>query len=159
DGEARFTMLETIREYAVERLKASPDEALARRAHAAYFLVLAEESDEQPSPDALEAWMERCNQEHDNLRAALDWCVRARQAEWGLRLGAALDPFWRAREHYGEGRERLAALLEIPGGEKVPTAQGRALHAAGDLAWNQGDVIASKLLHQKQLKMARTAGE
>ena len=159
DGETRFTMLETIREYAVERLKASRDEALARRAHAAYFLVLAEESDEQPSPDALEAWMERCNQEHDNLRAALDWCVRSRQAEWGLRLGAALYPFWRAREHYGEGRERLAAQLEIPGGEKVPTAQVRALHAAGDLAWHQGDTIASKLLHQKQLKMARTIGE
>jgi predicted ATPase len=158
DGEARFTMLETIREYAVERLKASPDEALARRAHAAYFLVLAEESDEQPSPDALEAWMRLCSQEHDNLRAAVDWCVRSRQAEWGLRLGAALYPFWRAREHYGEGRERLAALLEIPGGEKFPTAQVRVLHASGDLVWHQ-DPIASKLLHQKQLKMARTIGE
>src|SRR5262249_53308946 len=67
--------------------------------------------------------------------------------------------FWRAREHYGEGRERLAALLEIPGGDKVPTDQVRALMAAGDLVWHQGDTIASKLLHQKQLKMARTIGE
>jgi predicted ATPase len=159
DGEARFTMLETIREYAIERLKASPDEALARRAHAAYFLVLAEEREEQPSPDALEAWMGLCSQEHDNLRAALDWCVRSRQVEWGLRLGAALYPFWRAREHYGEGSERLAALLEIPGGEKFPTAQVRALFAAGDLAWHQGDSIDPKLLHEKQLKMARTIGE
>jgi predicted ATPase len=159
DGETRFTMLETIREYAVERLKDSPDEGLARRAHAAFCLVLAEELAEQSSAPELEAWLERCTQEHDNFRAALDWSVRTGHAEWGLRLGAALYPFWRAREHYGEGRDRLAGLLQLSGGEKVPATRVRVLHAAGDLAWHQGDSDAARSFHQEQLKMARMIGD
>jgi predicted ATPase len=159
DGETRFTMLETIREYAIDRLKASPDEGLARRAHAAYCLVLAEESGEQPSALELEAWLERCTHDHDNFRAALDWCVRSGQAEWGLRLGAALHQFWRTREHYSEGRERLVALLNLPGGEKVPKAQVRALHAVGDLSWHQGRYPESHSFHEKQIELARTIGD
>jgi tetratricopeptide (TPR) repeat protein len=157
DGETRFTMLETIREYAVERLEASPDEVVTRRAHAAYCLVLAEEGGAQLTPVELEAWLERCSMEHDNIRAALDWTVRTKQSEWGLRLGAAVYPFWLEREHYGEGRERLAALLELPA--KTQKARALALHGAGDLAWQQGDYVEARLLHEKQLAIDREIGD
>src|SRR5262245_35291168 len=157
DGETRFTMLETIREYAVERLENSPDEVVSRRAHAAYCLVLAEEGGAQLTPVELEAWLGRCSVEHDNFRAAFDWLVRTQQGEWGLRLCAAVYPFWLEREHYGEGRERLAALLELPA--KTTKASARALHAAGDLAWQQGDYIEAMRLHEKQLALDREIGD
>src|SRR5262245_694468 len=157
DGETRFTMLETIREYAVERLEASTDEVVTRRAHAAYCLVLAEEGGAQLTPVELEAWLARCSVEHDNIRAALDWTVRTKQGEWGLRLGAAVYPFWLEREHYGEGRERLAALLELP--VKTQRARSLALHGAGDLAWQQGDYIEARVLHEKQLAIDREIGD
>jgi predicted ATPase len=157
DGETRFTMLETIREYAVERLAASADELVTRRAHAAYCLVLAEEGGAQLSSAEHEAWLERCSVEHDNFRAALDWTVRTKQPEWGLRLGAAVYPFWLWREHYGEGRERLAALLELPA--RTQKARAQALHAAGDLAWQQGDYVEARVLHEKQLALDREIGD
>jgi predicted ATPase len=157
DGETRFTMLETIREYAVERLEASVDELVTRRAHAAYCLVLAEEGGAQLSSAEHEAWLERCSVEHDNFRAALDWTVRTKQPEWGLRLGAAVYPFWLWREHYGEGRERLAALLELPA--RTQKARAQALHAAGDLAWQQGDYVEARVLHEKQLALDRESGD
>jgi predicted ATPase len=157
DGETRFTMLETIREYAVERLEASADEVVTRRAHAAYCLVLAEEGGAQLSSAEHEAWLERCSVEHDNFRAALDWTVRTKQPEWGLRLGAAVYPFWLWREHYGEGRERLAALLELPA--RTQKARAQALHAAGDLAWQQGDYVEARVLHEKQLALDREIGD
>jgi predicted ATPase len=157
DGETRFTMLETIREYAVERLEASADEVVTRRAHAAYCLVLAEEGGAQLSSAELEAWLERCSVEHDNFRAALDWTIRTKQPEWGLRLGAAVYQFWLWREHYGEGRERLAALLELPA--RTQKARAQALHAAGDLAWQQGDYVEARVLHEKQLALDREIGD
>src|SRR5262249_26034741 len=139
DGETRFTMLETIREYAAARLATRPEEILSRRAHAAYCLVLAEEGGAQLTAIEREKWFERCHVEHDNFRAALDWALRTKNTEWGLRLGAALFPFWLAREHYDEGRERLTALLELPASDKTQSARARALHAAGDLAGHRGD--------------------
>ena len=97
-GEMRFMMLQTIRDYALERLASSADEALTRRAHAAYCLVLAEEGRHDLLPEQAVSWLERCDLERDNLRAALDWTIRNHAAEWGLRLGAGLFPFWRERD-------------------------------------------------------------
>jgi len=159
DGETRFTMLETIRHYTIERLAASPDEPLMRRAHAAYCLVLAEEGGVQLSPQQLESWLDRCTVEHDNFRAALDWTVRARQTEWGLRLAGALYPFWRSREHYTEGRERLAILLQLPADDKAQKARSLALHAAGDLAWQQGNYSEAQSLHEQRLAISRALGD
>ena len=78
DGEARFTMLETIREYGLERLAASGEEEATRRAHAAYFLVLAEESNLPLTRPEWTNWLALCDAEHDNLRAALDWLIAQR---------------------------------------------------------------------------------
>ena len=87
-GESRFVMLETIREYALEKLEASGEEALTKRAHAAYCLVLAEEeATETRERRKIAEWLERFALEHDNFRAALEWLTETGDAEWGLRLG------------------------------------------------------------------------
>src|SRR6202165_5776621 len=100
-------MLETLREYALEKLEASGEEALTKRAHAAYCLVLAEEEATEPSGAEGAEWLERFALEHDNFRAGLEWLTETGDAEWGLRLGAALFRFWEMREYLAEGRGRL----------------------------------------------------
>src|SRR5262249_16849688 len=86
DGEARFRMLETIREYGLERLEASGETAATRRAQAAYCLVLAEEGGGEIHRPEKRGWVERFALEHDNIRAALDFLTAADNAEWSLRL-------------------------------------------------------------------------
>jgi predicted ATPase len=98
-GEPRFLMLETLREYGLEQLAASGEQEVTRRAHAAYCLVLAEEGNRQLTAAESEEWLVLCDAEHDNFRAALNWLVECQNAEWALRLGLALFWFWEAREH------------------------------------------------------------
>jgi predicted ATPase/serine/threonine protein kinase len=136
EGEARFIMLSTIREYARERLAASGDEAATRRAHAAYHLVLAEEGDKGATSSA---WLDRLELDHENFRTALDYLVETRDVDWGLRLGVALFRFWETREHLSEGRASIARLLELPGAGRRPRIRARLLFAAAVLATAQGD--------------------
>ena len=117
DGEARFTMLETIREYGLEQLAASGEEEATQRAYAAYCMVLAEEGNLPLTPSERTNWLALCDADHDNLRAALDWLIAHDSAEWALRLGLALYWFWEPREHLVEGRERLEAILKMRGAQ------------------------------------------
>lgn len=139
DGEPRFTMLETIREYGRERLTQSGELDGTRRAHAAYCLVLAEEGESEMAPAEREAWLGRCDAEHDNFRAAIEYLVESGNAEWGLRLGGALFWFWERREHLMEARRYFAALLDIPASNPLSLERARALYAAGVLADAQLD--------------------
>ncbi len=154
-GESRFLMLETIREYGLEKLEASGETALTRRAHAAYCLVLAEEgSAEQSGTGGLE-WLGRLTCEQDNLRAALKWLTETGDAQWALRLGSALFRFWESREYLSEGRVSLAKVLRMPGASVPTKLRGRALFAAGILAAVQGDYAASLALNTESLNIAR----
>ena len=138
DGEDRFVMLETIREYAREQLDASPDAGGTRQAHAAYCLVLAEEGAGDHSPADRLRWLERCDAENDNYRAAFDWAVKE-SLEWAYRMAAALFPFWEAREHRTEGAERVRLLLALPDTGHVPDRlRTGVLHVAGNLAGFKG---------------------
>ena len=130
-------MLSTIREYALERLAESNDESATRRAHAAYYLVLAEEGAEDIA--AHPEWLDRFEVEHDNFRLALDYLIKTGDAEWGLRLGAALFRFWETREHLTEGRDAIARLLALEGAAARPKLRARLLFAAAVLAAEQGD--------------------
>ncbi len=155
EGESRFVMLETIREYSLEQLAASGDEALARRSHAAYCLVLAEEQVSESGDVEATSWLDRFEIEHDNFRAALEHLTRSGQPEWGLRLGAALFRFWEMREHLAEGRDRLRRLLALPGAAARDKARARALFAAGVLAGAQGDYAAARPLLEEALEIER----
>jgi predicted ATPase len=159
DGELRFVMLETIREYAFSKMAECGEEARTRRAHAAYCLVLAEEGAREDSGTNQAASLDRFEIEHDNFRAALDWLTETGQAEWGLRLGVALFRFWEMREHLSEGRDRLGKLLKLEGALAPSNARLRALFAAGVLAGAQGDFVDSDSLLKESLEIARKLGD
>jgi tetratricopeptide (TPR) repeat protein len=150
DKETRFFMLSTIREYALERLAASDDESATRRAHAAYYLVLAEEGADDIA--AQPEWLDRFEVEHDNIRLAIDYLIKAGDADWGLRLGAALFRFWETREHLTEGRDAIARLLGLEGTAARPKLRARLLFAGAVLAAAQGDYNSARPLNEESLE-------
>ena len=138
EEEPRFVMLETIREYARERLELSGEAEEIRRLHAEYFLALAEQgASEQQGPEEA-TWLERLDLEHDNMRAALSWMLESEEAEPGLRLAGALWQFWDMRGYYGEGRRWLEEALAKDG--RASGARAKALEGVGWLADLQGDI-------------------
>jgi predicted ATPase/DNA-binding winged helix-turn-helix (wHTH) protein len=159
DGEPRFVMLETIREYALEKLEASGEKALTKRAHAAYCLVLAEEKATEHGETARADWLAHYANEYDNFRAALEWLTETEDAEWGLRLGSALFRYWEMREFLAEGRARLDKLLKIAGAQAPTKGRSRALFAAGVLGVEQGDYAAADALIRESLEIARQLGD
>jgi predicted ATPase len=158
-GESRFVMLETIREYAREKLEASKEGASTKRAHAAYCLVLAEEEVTEQAGAEGPGWLERFTLEHGNFRAALEWLIETGDAEWGLRLGAALFRFWEAREYLAEGSDSLGKLLKLKGAVVPTKARARALFAAGVLVGAQGDYAVANALFIESLDIARHLGD
>ena len=158
-GESRFAMLETIREYALEKLAGSGEQASTKRAHAAYCLVLAEEETAEQAGTEGEVWLEAFAQEYDNFRAALEWLTDTGDAEWGLRLGAALFRFWEAREFLAEGRDALGKLLRLPAAAAPTKARVRALFAAGVLASEQVDYALADALFGESVHIARQMGD
>lgn len=156
--EPRFTMLETIREYALERLRASGEERSVRRAQAAYCLVLAEEGNPELNATDRAAWLARCDIEIDNFRSALDWLFQNREVEWGLRLCMALFRFWDMREHLSEGRARLEAGLELAGsGYNKERAQLSSF--LGALTTAQGDFVAAERHLSHSLSLYEDLGD
>lgn len=134
---ARFEMLETVREYAAERLANAPDQAEVRARHVAYCVELAETGDAELAGPRVGAWLGRLATEHPNMRAALTWLAEHGPRDTGLRLAAALWRFWQVRGHVVEGRAWLTRLLADTAG--ATNARARALVGAGALAWRQQD--------------------
>jgi predicted ATPase len=155
DGEPSFSMLETIREYARGKMSESGEEPLIRRSHAAYCLVLAEDAAAEDAAESPSGLQERLEIESQNLRAALDWLIETGNAEWGLRLGVALFPFWERRERLTEAREWFGKLLKIPSGAALPALRMRALHCAGVLATEQHDYREAVHLLTESLQIGR----
>jgi tetratricopeptide (TPR) repeat protein len=150
ESETRFFMLSTIREYALERLAESDDESMTRRAHAAYYVVLAEEGAE----DAVghPEWFDRFEVEHDNFRVALDHLIETGDAAWGLRLGVALFRFWETREHFSEGRETIGRLLALSNAKEFPKIRARLMFSGAVLADAQGDYTSGRKLFEESLE-------
>jgi DNA-binding CsgD family transcriptional regulator/tetratricopeptide (TPR) repeat protein len=150
-------MLETIREFALERLKEHGEADAVHARHAAYFLALAEQADQAPSGRLQNAWQQRLEQEHDNLRQALWWYASRGLADEGLRLATALWWFWAVRGHLGEGRRHFGALLALPG--RDVTVRADALRGAGMLAVYQGDLDAAREMGEQALAAFRALGD
>jgi predicted ATPase/transcriptional regulator with XRE-family HTH domain len=154
-GEFRFTMLETIREYAIECLEANGDAEEARRRHTDFFLTLAEQAEPHLWGGADQViWYQRLAVEHDNLRAALTWVLERGAAELGLRLGSALSWFWITRGYQSEGRQWMEAMLALPG-PTLPALRAHALHGASAVALEQGDFAGARALAEQGLVLAR----
>jgi predicted ATPase len=156
-GETRFAMLSTLREYALERLCESREEAATRRAHAAYFLVIAEEGVGDNETQSL--WLLRCDLEHDNFRAALDYLEKTGDAEWGMRLGRALFRYWETRKHIIEGRERISRLLQLEGASTRPSLRAPLLFAAAVLSGEQGDQLSAWKLFEESRNTCSAIGD
>jgi predicted ATPase/DNA-binding CsgD family transcriptional regulator len=159
DGPGRHRLLETLREYARERLAASGEESAVRGRHAGFFLDLAERIEPLLEEAELALWLGRLEREHDNLRAALRYFLEQGDARHGLRLGAALRHFWHLGGHYREGAERLAELLALPGAPEPARERARALDAAGFLARFAGDFPRARALVEEGLAIQRQLGD
>ncbi len=157
DGEPRFRMLETIREYAWERLAESDDAEAVPARHAAEFARLAAEAEPHMVADDQAAWLDRLEDEVDNLRAALAWAGE-RDTEMALRMAGSLWRFWHQRSHLEEGREVLVDLLARP--TAAPTAaRAKALDGYGGLCYWQGDFASADRAYTEELAIARALGE
>jgi predicted ATPase len=158
-GEPRFTMLETIREYATEQLQESREEAAVLARHAQYFLRLVEEA-EPHSSAGWESWLERLEPEDANLRVALAWCeARQDRVETGLRLAGALFGYWLLRGSLQEGRTWLEALLAHSASSDRSVVRSQALFGAGILALFEGDFAAAAMQDEEALSIAREVGD
>lgn len=155
-GEPRFRMLETIREFAGERLEASGEEEAIRRHHADFFLTMAEEGEVQLRGPDRARWRTILEREHDNLRAALGWSVTSGDAELGLRLAGALAPFWYAHGYANEGRNWFEVLLPVAS-DVPPSVRARALLGAG--GWIVSDNKRGVDLLQESLSLYRELGD
>jgi predicted ATPase/DNA-binding CsgD family transcriptional regulator len=156
--ESRFVTLETIRAYAIEQLQESRDEASARDAHLGYFLKLANRAEpELTGPDQVE-WLNRLEAEHYNLRAALTWALDAERLEQGLCLAGALLRYWEHHSHYAEEEQWLERALARAGGQAVQV-RAKALHAAGVIAFWQGDRSRAEPALREALALFREGGD
>ncbi len=156
---ARYALLESIREYAAERLAATGETRVLRRRHAEYFLALAEEALPKLRGAEQIVWLQRLEDEHNNLRAALSWASGA-DIQMALRLAVALGPFWEGRGHLEEGRRWVETLLASPASRDVPSSlRARATLAGGRLAQWQTRLEQAATLLEESLALARPLGE
>jgi non-specific serine/threonine protein kinase len=159
-GNTRYRLLETVCQYARERLRESGDEAVVHGRHLTYFLTMAEEAEPRLTGADQHAWFERLETEHENLRSALAWSSTAGgESARGLRLASALWRFWFVRGHLGEGRGWLARLLACaPRKGRPPAERAKALLMVGVLASQQGDYPAARALHEEGVSIFRKLG-
>lgn len=159
DGESRFFMLQTVREYALERLEASGEGDQTRRAHAAYALVVAEEGLGTLSKADRHDWLERCEREHDNVRAALDYLAATDQGAWAARMAIGLYHFWERREHVAEARQRLAQILALSSIARRDHTHARLMLYLGSLMNRQSDNGRAMALHQQAAALFAELGD
>ncbi len=153
-GEPRFTLLETIRAYALERLAKNGEQEMVQQRHADYYLAFAEEADPHLRTASQQVWLDRLEAERGNLRVALAWFLdSAADAEWGLRLAGALGLFWNMRSHVSEGRHWSSRALER-GRHATPALRAGVLLWAGMFAW-PGDLPVARSLVEESIALLR----
>jgi predicted ATPase/class 3 adenylate cyclase len=158
-GEPRFSMLETIREFGREQLAAAAElEPLARR-HAEHYLALAMAAEPHLTGPAQAEWLDRCDQEHANLRAALRWAIAAGETDRAQEAAGAIWRFWQQRGHLTEARRWFEEVLALPSGQGRTQARAKALTGAGGIAWWQEDIPAAGGFYQEALAIERELGD
>jgi predicted ATPase/class 3 adenylate cyclase/Tfp pilus assembly protein PilF len=159
DQRTHYRLLETVRQYARERLLESGSGEAVRGRHRDYYLALAEEAAPKlHGPDQAE-WLRQLEGEHENLRACLEWSLAEQESETGLRFCRALFQFWWTRGYLSEGRKCFARVLETSGAGEPKLERARALKAAGVLAYQQRDYLAARRLNEECLSIGRQLGD
>lgn len=158
EGEPRFTMLETIHEYARERLEDSGEAEAIRRRHAEYFTTLAArvEPHTRGGTDQMH-WLRRLEADHENLRAVYGWCMARGEVELGLRLVGSLGHFWWRQAHFAEGQQWTERALEMIE-DAPPAVRARVLFAAGRVSFYLGDTATNKRVLGQALALYRELG-
>jgi len=163
DERPRFTMLETVREYAWEQLDAHSETAAAQQAHLAYYLALAENAAPHLRDAEQATWLSRLDAERDNLRVALQHAIDTGDASSGLRLANALLWYWYSRSAAHEGRDWLERLLALDACQEDDAAprdvRAFALNAAGIFAYQQGDYAGATAHYEACLELRRAEGQ
>ena len=155
DGETRYRLLETVRQYAAERLESRGETADVRQRHADHFLTLAESVQTRGAGQL--RGLRQLDADIDNMRTALDFAVAAGDAQTELRFVAALWPYWHVRGHLAEARDRLESAIAREGAS-AHDAYTRAAYGAGILAWSIGDYGRVRVLAKELLDSSRASG-
>jgi len=143
NSRGRYRLLETIRAYTADRLEEAGEAPVLGRAHAAFYLALAERAEPELTGADQQRWLERLDSERENVRFALHWSLGHRQTEWALRLAGALVLFWRVRCHFSEGRELLEAAARASEDNGAPALRAKVLWGVGFMALMAGDAEAA----------------
>jgi predicted ATPase/DNA-binding NarL/FixJ family response regulator len=164
DGKSRFRLLETIRQYSLEKARASGELPQLRNRHLDWCLALVQEAQPEMWRPQQATWLNRLETEHDNLRSALGWAQRGESnkvvAEAGLQLASALRSFWLPLGHWSEGRRWLDGALaqSIDASASAAQARARAISGAGLLATAQNDNTRGAALYEECLALSRGIG-
>ncbi len=158
-GATRYRLLETVRQYARDRLRERSEEARWQQRLLVYFIELTEAAEPQLVGANQQAWLDRLEIEHDNLRSSLTWSATGAGAADGIRLAGALSRFWQMRGYLDEGRGRLSGLLAAAPVQQVPAARAKALKGAGILAYFQCDYPAARTFYVESLAISRELGD
>ena len=156
-GEPRFVQLQTVREYAHERLDAAGESDSTHRRHAAHVLARVELADGSATSE-LEAWLSVLEREHDDIRVALDWADQARDVDTLVRMAAGLGTFWRSHCHFSEGRRWLDRALALTSGQRSPV-RAELLRASGHISRARGDLATAEAQYREALAIREELGE
>ncbi len=157
DGEPRFSMLETVREFGLELLVASGEAERTYRRHAAHYAALAEEAEPELMGPRQAVWLGRLDRDAANMRAALGWALAGGDGALGVRMAGALGRYWERRGHLGEGRQWLDRAVD--GREGPPDARAKALNAAGWLAYRQSAYDRAVALAEESIALYRAVSD
>ncbi|MFN8594369.1 MAG: LuxR C-terminal-related transcriptional regulator [Thermomicrobiales bacterium] len=157
-GDSRYTMLETVREFSVERLEQSGELNRICQRHAAYFLALAERAEAKQNTTERDAWLDRLEAEHANLHSALEWSIEQGDAEIAVGLCGSLLPLWQFRYYSNLGRDFVRRALALDTPVSAP-AMRKALYCAGTLAYVAGDLAEAAVLFTDALARYQEAND
>ena len=157
--EPRFLMLQTIREFAADRLAESDEAHAIRDRHLAAYIDLAEQAQAQLFGAKQKHWLDRLEADHDNFRTALEWAIESGNTQQAMCLGGSFWRYWQMRGHLHEGRARMQQVLAMPNVEAFPRERLMALEAAGGLAYWQADMDDAQRLYDECLALTRPLGD
>jgi predicted ATPase/class 3 adenylate cyclase len=159
EGKPRYRLLETVRQYGGDLLVESGENGEVWTRHRDYYLAFAEEAQAKLSGAEPAVWLQRLEEEHENLRAALAWSLSANGAVEGLRLCGALQQFWWTRQYLAEGRKWCERALGKAGSEPPTPERAQVLNGAAGLAYVQGDYAAARAYNEASLAIRREIGD